>query len=153
KGKRKGRRVGFPRFKKRGRAREAFRYTTGRFGPDGDRHVRLPRIGRVKTCEDMAKLTWRLADGTARLLGGAVSRTAGCWHVSFIVEVERATPEPGGGVVGVDLGVSNLAVLSTGETVPNPRRYQRSLRRLRTASRAYARTRPGSSRRRRRAAR
>jgi putative transposase len=153
-GKRKDRRVGFPRFKKRGRARDSFRYTTGSFGPDGDRHVKLPRVGRVKTYEPMGALTSRLADGTARLLGAAVSRTAGRWFVAFTVEVDREVPEPsGGGVVGVDLGVSSLAVLSTGEKIPTPRHYKRSLRKLRAASRAYARTRPGSSRRRRRAAR
>lgn len=126
KGARKGRRVGFPRFKKRGRAREAFRYTTGSFGPDGDRRVKLPRIGRVKTCEAMGRLTSRIADGSARLLGATVSRTAGRWFVSFAVEVEREVPagpsrrQCRGGVVGVDLGVKHLAVLSTGEKGPEP---------------------------------
>jgi putative transposase len=152
-GKRKGRRVGFPRFKKRGRARDGFRYTTGAYGPDGGRHVKLPRVGRVKVCEPTGKLTEKLAGGAARLLGATVSRTAGRWFVSFTVEVERDVPEPAGGVVGVDLGVSCLAVLSTGEKVPNPRHYKRSLRRLGKVSRAYARTRPGSRRRAKRAAR
>src|SRR5262249_62142711 len=81
-GKRKGRKVGFPRFKKRGRARDSFRYTTGSFGPDGDRHVKLPRVGRVKTCEAMGKLTARLAEGTARRLGATPSRTARRWGAS-----------------------------------------------------------------------
>jgi putative transposase len=153
KGTRRGRRVGFPRFKKRGRARDGFRYTTGSFGPDGDRYVKLPRVGRVKVCEPMGKLTSRLADGTAKLMGATVSRTAGRWYVSFTVEVDREAGEPAGGVVGVDLGVSNLAVLSTGEKIPNPRHYRRSLRKLRTASRSYTRTRSGGNRRRKRAAR
>jgi putative transposase len=152
-GRRRGHLVGFPRFKKRGRARDSFRYTTGSFGPGGDRHVKLPRVGRVKTCEGMGKLTSRVEAGTAKLMGATVSRTAGRWFVSFTVEVEREVPDPAGGVVGVDLGVSNLAVLSTGEKIPNPRHYRQSLRRLRRASRAYSRTRPGSGRRTRRAAR
>lgn len=153
-GRRKGRRVGFPRFKKRGRARDGFRYTTGSYGPDGDRHVKLPRVGRVKTCEATGALTSRLAGGTARPLGAAVSRAAGRWYVSFTVEVDREVPAPPrGDAVGVDLGVANLAVLSTGEKVANPRHLGRALRKLRKASRAYARTRPGSRRRVRRAAR
>jgi putative transposase len=152
-GTRKGRRVGFPRFKKRGQARDGFRYTTGSFGPDGDRCVKLPRVGRVKVCEPMGKLTSRIEAGTAKLLGATVSRTAGRWFVAFTVEAERDVPEPGGGVVGVDLGVSSLAVLSTGEKVPNPRHYKQALRKLRRASRSYARTRPGSNRRKRRAGR
>ncbi|WP_239405054.1 transposase, partial [Frankia sp. Cj3] len=53
----------------------------------------------------------------------------------------------------VDLGVKHLAVLSTGETVANPKHLAGSLRRLRTASRAYARSKPGSVGRRKRAAR
>jgi putative transposase len=152
-GRRKGRRAGFPRFKKRGRVRDGFRYTTGSFGPDGDRHVKLPRVGRVKVREPMGKLTEKLTGGAARMLGATVSRTAGRWYVSFTVEAERDVPAPPGGVVGVDLGVSNLAVLSTGEKIPNPRHLKQALRRLRRASRAYSRTRPGSGRRTRRAAR
>ncbi len=158
-GKRKGRRVGFPRFKKRGRARDSFRYTTGAYGPACDRRVKLPRIGRVKVCEPMGALTSRLAEGRARLLGATVARTAHRWYVSFTVEVDRQAP-PGpsrrqrdAGPVGVDLGVKHLAVLSTGEMVVNPKHLAGSLRRLRTTSRAHARSRPGSARRRRRAAR
>ncbi|WP_239375391.1 IS607 family element RNA-guided endonuclease TnpB [Frankia sp. Cj5] len=159
KGKRKGRRVGFPRFKKRGKARDSFRYTTGAYGPAGDRRVKLPRIGRVKVHEPMGALTGRLAEGRARLFGATVSRTAGRWFVSFTVDVERDAPagpsrrQRAAGPVGVDLGVKHRAVLSTGETVANPKHLAGSLRRLRKASRAYARSKPDSAGRRQRAAR
>ena len=44
-GRRKGRQVGFPRFKKKGRARDACRFTTGAIKVLADRkHVQLPRI-------------------------------------------------------------------------------------------------------------
>jgi putative transposase len=149
-GRRKGRKVGFPRFKKKGRARESFRYTTGSFGPDGDLYVKLPRIGRVKVHEPMGALTGRLADGRARLLAATVARTAGRWFASFTVEVERDIPaEPTarqarGGVIGVDLGVKHLAVLSTGEKIPNPKHAAKAEKKLRRTSRAYARSQPGS---------
>ncbi|EIV94237.1 IS607 family element RNA-guided endonuclease TnpB [Frankia sp. QA3] len=158
-GKRRGRRAGFPRFTKRGKSRDSFRYTTGSHGPDGDRHVKLPRIGRVKVHEPMAALTGRPADGTARLLGATVSRTAGRWFVAFTVEVDREVPtgpsrrQRKARTAGVDLGVKHLAVLSTGEMIPNPKHLAASLRRLCTASRAYARSKPASAGRRRRAAR
>ncbi|EYT89584.1 hypothetical protein ThrDRAFT_04795, partial [Frankia casuarinae] len=48
--------------------------------------------------------------------------------------------------------MKHLAVLSTGQTVPNPKHYQRAERRLRRASRAHARSKPGSAGRRQRAA-
>ncbi|WP_462189133.1 RNA-guided endonuclease InsQ/TnpB family protein, partial [Frankia sp. CcWB2] len=131
---------------------------TGAYGPAEDRQVKLPRIGRVKVHEPMGALTGRLADGSARLLGATVSRTAGRWFVAFTVEADRDVPgkpstrQRRGGPVGVDLGVRHLAVLSTGETVENPTPLARSLRKLRRASRAYARSTPGSAGRRRRAA-
>ncbi|MCK9876750.1 IS607 family element RNA-guided endonuclease TnpB [Frankia sp. Ag45/Mut15] len=158
-GKRKGQRVGFPRFKKRGKARDSFRYTTGAYGPADDHLVTLPRIGRVKVHEPMGALTGRLAQGRARLLGATVSRTAGRWFVSFTVEVDREMPggpsrrQRRAGPVGVDLGVKHLAVLSTGEMVANPKHLAGSLRRLRKASRAYARSKSASAGRRQRVAR
>jgi putative transposase len=55
-GRRKGRPVGFPRFKKKGRARDACRFTTGPIRVLADRkHVQLPRIGVLKShCDDAA---------------------------------------------------------------------------------------------------
>lgn len=158
KGARKGRRVGFPRFKKRGKARDSFRCTTGAYGPAGETCVKLPRIGQVRVHEPMGALTGRLADGRVRLLGVTVSRTAGRWYVSFTVEADREIPtrpslrQRKAGPVGVDLGVKHLAVLSTSETVADPKRHAAALRKLRRASRAYARSKPSGAGRRRRAA-
>lgn len=64
---------------------------------------------------------------------------AGRWHVAFSVEITRSEPAPGtaGATVGVDLGVTSLAVLSTGEQIANPKHLeaaQRELRRLQRQS-------------------
>ena len=132
-GKRKGGRVGWPKFKKRG-GRRSFRVTTGSFGVIDGRHVRLPRIGVIRTKEPTGKLSRRLAAGAARVLSASVSQRTGRWFVSFTCEAERPTVEaPAGRPVGVDVGVKHLAVLSTGEQVPNPRhllRWQRRQARL-----------------------
>jgi putative transposase len=128
-GKRKGGRVGWPKSKKRG-GRRSFRVTTGSFGVVDGRHVRLPRIGVIRTKEPTGKLSGRLAAGTARILSASVSERAGRWYVSFTCEADR--PEagvPAGQPVGVDVGVKYLAVLSTGEKVPNPRHLRRWQRR------------------------
>jgi putative transposase len=51
-GRRRGRPVGFPRFKKKGRTRDACRFTTGPIKVLPDRkHIQLPRIGVLKTHE------------------------------------------------------------------------------------------------------
>lgn len=87
KGERKGRRMGFPRFKAKDRATPRFAYTTGRFGLiDGDpKALKLPRIGRVHCMENVAERV-----GDARVLRMTVSKRAGRWYASLTVE--RDTP-------------------------------------------------------------
>jgi putative transposase len=146
-GLRKGRSMGFPRRKKKRRARVACRFTTGPIKVLADRkHVQLPRIGVVKTHESTRKLARRLEQGTARILAATISRQGDRWFVSFTVEVQRAIPAGNGkaSVVGVDVGVRHLAVLSTGATIANPRALEGSLRRLWRLNRELARRTPGS---------
>jgi putative transposase len=149
-GRRKGRPIGFPRRKKKQRARVACRFTTGAIRVLPDRkHVQLPRIGVVKTHESTRKLARRLEQSTARILTATISRRADRWYVSFTVEVQRQVPASNGkpSVVGVDVGVRHLAVLSTGTVIPNPRALEGSLRKLRRLNRQLARRTPGSRRR------
>jgi putative transposase len=159
KGGRKGKRPGFPKFKKRGKCRDSFRFGSGVMRCSGAT-VTLPRLGTVRTHEDTAALSRKLEDGSARVLSATVSRTAQRWFVSFTVEVERDVPaghaRPGS-AVGVDLGVK---VLLTGADsdgrvleVAGPKALRAGLRRLRRASRAHSRKRPGSANRRKSAAR
>jgi putative transposase len=120
-GRRKGRPVGFPRGKRKGRSRDACRFTTGPLRVEADRkHITLPRIGGLKTHESTRKLARRLEQGTARILAATITRTADRWCVSFTVEVERHIPTGNGTttVVGMDVGIRRLAVLSTGVTIP-----------------------------------
>ncbi|MEO3781659.1 IS607 family element RNA-guided endonuclease TnpB, partial [Micromonospora sp. B11E3] len=106
------------------------------------KHIVLPRLGRLKLHESARKLARRLEAGTARIMSAAVRRDGGRWHVSFTVEVERAerTPDRPGSVIGVDVGITHLAVLSTGELVPNPRHLATARDRLRRLGRALSRT-------------
>jgi putative transposase len=118
------------------------RFTTGVIRVEVDRkHVTLPRVGQIKTHESTRKLARRLEVGTARILSATVRRDAGRWYCAFTVEVARqvSAPTQPGQVVGVDLGITTLAVLSTGEPVPNPRHLNRALKALRTASRTMSR--------------
>jgi putative transposase len=89
-----------------------------------------------------------------------VSRTAQRWFVSFTVEVQRDVPEHHarpGSAVGVDLGIKTLltGVDDRGRliAVAGPKPLRAGLRRLRRASRAHSRKRPGSTGGRRSAAR
>ena len=90
KGERKGKKLGFPRFKKRGKCKDSFRLT-GTIRCAG-KTVTLPRLGVIATCEPTAKLAGRLQDGSARVLSATVSRTAQRWFVSFTVAEDRQLP-------------------------------------------------------------
>ena len=146
-GVRKGRKVGFPRFKSKDKTVPKFTYRTGSFGlvQDDPKALRLPRIGRVHCLEDV---TARVGD--ARVLRMTVSQRAGRWYASLTVEREDkpVTQVPRGGAVGVDLGVKNLATLSDGTVIPNPRALNTRLKALRKAQQALSRKTKGSARRR-----
>lgn len=144
KGQRKGRRVGFPKFKSKNTTMR-FAYSTDFTAPTaGDPYgLKLPRIGRVHCMENVYKLV-----NGAHLVRVSVSRRAGCWYASLTVEREpTATQAPKGGAVGVDLGVKSLATLSDGTVVPNPRALNTKLSALRKAQRALSRKVKGSARR------
>src|SRR5260370_5473088 len=159
KGQRKGRRLGFPKFKKRGRCGDSFGFGGGAIRCAGTT-VTLPRLGTIRTHESTRKLARRLQAGTARILSATVSRTAQRWLVSFTVETDRAVPQRHsrpGSAIGIDLGVKTLltGVDASGAviTVAGPKPLRASLRKLRCASRAHSRKTPGSANRRKSARR
>ena len=113
--KRKERRVGFPRFHKRG-YHESCTFTTGplRVNPDR-RSVTLPRIGTIKTYENTRGLQRKIAKGTARIIRATISRGFNYWHVSFTVYERKHIPEThahSGSVVGVDMGVRDHVIVA-----------------------------------------
>jgi putative transposase len=148
KGGRTGRRLGFPRRKRKGRCRDSFRLT-GIIRCAGNT-VTLPRLGTIRTHESTDKLADKIEAGTARILSATVSRTAHRWFVSFTVEVEREIPgrhaRPGS-AVGIDLGVKTLLTGADNRgrviEVAGAKPLRAGLRRPRRASRAHSRTRPG----------
>ena len=149
KGKRKGRRVGFPKFKSKDRETPRFSYSTSGPGTGGlikgdPKALWLPRIGRVHCMENV---TVRV--NGARVLNMTISRRGGCWYAALTVERDEPTTRqtPKGGAVGIDLGVKTLATLSDGTVIDNPRALQADERRLRRAQKALSRKAKGSNRR------
>jgi putative transposase len=136
-GKRRGPKVGFPRFRSRRKARPSVRFTTGAIRCEAT-HAVLPRLGRVRLHE-------RADLGDARVLSATVRHERGRWFVAFTVEqdVTRPAPVRPDIAAGVDLGIKTLAVVATtdGETfeVPNPRHLNRALRKVRRLSRTVSR--------------
>ena len=133
-GQRAGRRVGFPRFKRR-KHEQGFRADNG---PDTVRAdgkaVVLPKIGMVAMVEQLRFC------GSIREV--TINRTAGTWFACFCVE-DGADPPPvkDGPTIGVDVGVGTMAVCSNGTTVENPQALASGLKRLRRLDKAIARSR------------
>ena len=133
-GLRSGRRVGFPRLKRR-RQEQGFRADNG---PDTVRVdgkvVILPKIGRVAMVEDLR------FHGSIREV--TVNRTARTWFACFCIEDgQQAPPVKPGPTIGVDVGVGAMAVCSDGTTVENPKALATGLKRLRRLDKAIARSR------------
>ncbi|CAN5445227.1 IS607 family element RNA-guided endonuclease TnpB [soil metagenome] len=160
KGLRKGRPVGFPRFKGRARTSPSVAFTTGaiRVNPDR-RSVTLPRLGRIHVHESTRKLARRVEQGSARILRATCTRDAGGrWHVAFTVEVTRQVGPPAHvtrhrTAVGVDLNLGDLvAATADGREVLRvqaPRGLRDAQKRLGRLQRKAARQQRGSNRRRR----
>ncbi len=74
-GRRAGKRVGFPRFKRKGRDRDRVCFTTGAMRVEPDRrHLTLPVIGTVRTHENTRRIERLIRAGRARVLAISVRR-------------------------------------------------------------------------------
>jgi putative transposase len=154
-GKRAGNRVGFPRFKRKGRDADRVCFTTGAMRVEPDRrHLTLPVIGTVRTHENTRRIERLIAKGRARLLAISVRRNGTRLDASVRVVVQRpqqsGVAQPGS-QVGVDVGVRRLATVATAdgvviERVENPRPLDAALRELRHVCRARSRCTKGSRR-------
>ncbi|EHB48816.1 transposase IS891/IS1136/IS1341 family [Mycolicibacterium rhodesiae JS60] len=154
-GKRDGKRMGFPRFKKKGRDQDRVTFTTGAMRVEPDRrHLTLPVIGTVRTHENTRRIERLITKGRARVLAISLRRNGTRLDASVRVLVRRpqqpsvALP---GSRVGVDVGVRRLATVADAdgvviEQVPNPRPLDAALKDLRHASRARSRCTKGSRR-------
>lgn len=144
-GKRKGKKVGFPKFRKRGHNdsvgfQSAFMRNCGGV-------VKIPRIGDVRMKEGL-----ELADGT-EITRVIVRERAGRWFASFRIK-EDAWVAPGKAeirkVVGVDAGIGDVfATLSINDCheVENPRFYRNAEKKIARASRSVSRKQKGSKNR------
>jgi putative transposase len=72
---------------------------------------------------------------------------AGRWTVSLLVDVEIEPLPKSPNSVGIDLGITSLVALSTGEKVANPKGFKAKRRKLRKAQKALSRKVKGSNNR------
>jgi putative transposase len=172
-GRREGKRVGFPKFKKKTGQVPSFRlrnnYSKGR-SPTirvGDQHcprsVTLPGIGPVKVHDDTRRLRRMLAQDRARILFATVTHRGGRWWVSL--NIEAAELHPGqqhpargpandDGWIGIDRGLSTFLVAADadGEEVARitdaPKALAAGIKRQQHLAKSLARKTKGSAKRR-----
>ncbi len=146
-GRKEGRNVGFPRFRKKGQD-DRFRLTGAIRVLN--RAVQLPRLGAIRLKEE--------PQVQGRILSATVSREADRWCVSLTVEMELPDPVPvEGPAVGVDVGLHHFATVVGDDgavaKIQAPRPLERSLRLLRRRQRQHGRKQRGSKNRKKSAVR
>ena len=120
-------------------------------GPRGNVTLRGGELRLAKTSGPL-RFTWSWPDVDLAALDPTmvvVSREPdGRWYVTFAIDTCAPEPlAPAGHAVGVDLGVTDLAVTSDGKKIANPRHLARKARNLARYQRRLARCRKGSANR------
>jgi putative transposase len=141
---RKGR-AKFPHFKRKGQGGSVrFLGQSVRFSDS--HHVRISRIGEIKTYESTRKLYRHLERGSAKIVAATVSERCGKWRVSFTAEVTRQVPatRPHERIIGVDVGITTLYTGATPDgtlvlQAANLRHFVKAERRLAHAQRIASR--------------
>lgn len=130
-----------PRFKKKGH-RDSFYLESGTKAKpmiknDGKR-VKLPSIGWVKLAEPLP---------VTAIHNCVISRQADRWFIAIKYEIEKPYVDADRPIVGVDIGIKELAVCSHGKVFSNPQAYRRLSKRLKRSQRRVSKRVKGSKNR------
>jgi putative transposase len=136
-----GEKPGFPRFKGKDRYHTfSQKYEKVRPCPIKGDKLRVPGVG---TCR--VRLS-RPIEGQCKQL--RITRRIDGWYALIVCEAPKPEPAPPTGqTVGVDVGISSFATLSTGEEIENPRHLKNALDNLQRQQRRLSRKKKGSKRR------
>ncbi|MBD2609133.1 transposase [Scytonema hofmannii FACHB-248] len=137
KGKRKGKKVGTPKFKKKTNQQSA-RFRIGGFSIKGN-EVYLAKIGNVKPI-------WSRVLPSAPSSVTVIKDCANRYFLSFVVEIEPVYIDAKNQSIGIDLGMKTFAVMSNGEKAVSPS-YSRLDRNVRKLQKKLARQSKDSKRR------
>jgi putative transposase len=138
KGKRKGRKVGHPKFKKRTSSQSA-RLTRRGFSMKENGGVYLAKIGIVNPI-------WSKNLPSEPSSVTVIKNCANRYFLSFVVEIQPIQVEAKNPSIGIDLGIKTFAVMSNDEKVESPG-YKELDRKVRKLQRKLARQPKDSTRR------
>ncbi|MDY3114970.1 MAG: IS200/IS605 family element RNA-guided endonuclease TnpB [Sutterella sp.] len=99
--------------------------------------VKIPKVGFVKVAG--------MREFEGRILNATVTKTAsGKFYISLCVELQPVVLPNAGGKAGLDVGLKAYCTDSNGNTVDNPKNLRKSMRKIVSAHRKYARKQKGS---------
>ena len=129
-------RARYPAFRRKGRD-DRFTLSNEQFRIE-EKRIHIPILGWVRMHEFLRF--------SGRIVSASISRIAGHWYASITVDIKDRPQPPAEtqGAVGVDLGVSALATLSTGDVFIGPKALGTLLARLQCLSREVSRKVKGS---------
>ncbi len=131
---------GYPRFKGRYQY-DSFTFKEWENGASFDgKRLALSKIGRVRI------VLHRPIEGEIRTC--TIKRKADGWYALFSVVGADAKPSEINNPVGIDVGITTFAALSTGDKIENPEFLRDNERELKIAQRKVSRRKKGSFRRR-----
>ncbi len=133
-------RTGYPKFKKK-TGKQSAAYTKSAFKWDaGSKSLILSKVGRLK-------VRWSRGFTSDPSTVTITKDRVGRYFVTLTLDEQIKRLPKTGEAVGVDLGINHLAILSTGERIPNPHFFREAQKKLARAQRVMARRKPGSNRR------
>ncbi|WP_343241151.1 MULTISPECIES: RNA-guided endonuclease TnpB family protein, partial [unclassified Methanoculleus] len=127
---------GFPRFKSKKNPVQSFQVPQHYTVDFGRRRIKLLKIGEIKT------IFHRMFTGKMKYAIVSVTTTRK-WFVSILVDDGQPAPDPSpfclDTTLGIDVGLTDFATLSTGEKIKNPRYLKNSLQRLKVLQQRVSR--------------
>lgn len=133
-------RTAYPAFKKKSRRQSANYTSTGFTFDPKTKTLTVAKLG-------VLKIRWSRDDIPMPSSVRIIRTTTGKYFVSLVVEVEPIQWPKSGEAIGLDFGVKDLATLSNGEKLANPRHADQQQRRLAMLQRRLAKKQKGSRRR------
>ncbi|MFJ7293180.1 RNA-guided endonuclease InsQ/TnpB family protein [Streptomyces collinus] len=140
KGKRRGRKVGPPRYKSKKDTRQSIRFTTSAFRIRDDGTVYVAKVGNLK-------VKWSRQLPAAPTSVTVTKDSCGRYFLSFVVDTDPDILPDLEADTGIDLGLSAFAVLSDGRKIGSPRFLRRAEKKLRRLGRELSRKVKGSKNR------
>ena len=143
-GKRRGRRVGRPRFKSRKDHRQSFRLTRNGFSIRDNGGLFVAKVGEVR-------VRWSRELPSTPSSVTIIREPDGHFYASFVVDVPATPLPPVDREIGVDVGIARLATIAATDgarsDIANPKHLGRKLRKLRRLEREKSRRQKGSANR------